>query len=94
MAPKKARGAKRNSKKRAASVACALDEALLITSDVQSQDDTAKSPGTAETDLDNSEKPEDADECSESVKRKQRKVRDRLNLSQEQEEHLAKELLR
>ena len=63
MAPKKARGAKRNGKKRAASVACALDEAPLITSDVPSQDDTAKSPGTAETDLDNSEKPGDADEC-------------------------------
>ena len=51
MAPKKARGAKRNSKKRAASVACTLDEAPLITSDVKSQDDTAESPGTAETDL-------------------------------------------
>ena len=60
---------------------------------MQSQNDTAKSPGTAETDLDNSEKPGDADECSESVNRKQRKVRDRINLSQEQED-LAKELLR
>ena len=71
MAPKKARCAKRNSKKRTASVACALDEAPLITSDVQSQDDTAKSLGTAETDLDNSEKPGDTDLCSVSVKRKQ-----------------------
>ena len=87
MAPKKARG-KRNIKKRAASVAY-LDKAP--TSDVQSQDDTAESPGTAETDIDNTDKPGDADECteSESVKRKQRKVRDRLNLSQEQEEDLA-----